>query len=97
MDRIWGCDGVLLDEGEYVEGSPSGLHVRNYPNGLIKEKKIYRTPILFDHFIWDELGRPVYEGSYEEDLSFKEVTTLWPEGTCQIRKGTWNGSHICWE
>lgn len=96
-DLIWNAEGVLVDEGEYKEGCPIGLHRRKYANGLVKEEKCYHSSILFDHFMWDEKGRATYKGIHGENSSFHEVTTVWPEGSSHIRKGKWEGNHVCWE
>jgi len=40
-DRIWDEKGMLIDEGQFQEGNPVGVHTRRWPNGSRREEVIY--------------------------------------------------------
>lgn len=56
IDRMWSSGGVLVDEGEYAEGDPIGLHRRYFEDGKPLEERNYYTPIEYDHKRWDANG-----------------------------------------
>lgn len=56
VDRMWSSGGVLIDEGEYEEGNPIGLHRRYFDDGKPLEERHYHTSMEYDHKQWDERG-----------------------------------------
>lgn len=56
IDRMWSSGGVLIDEGEYEEGNPIGLHRRYFEDGTPLEERNYYTPMEYDHKRWDASG-----------------------------------------
>lgn len=56
-DRMWSLGGTLIDEGEYDEGDPIGLHRRYFDDGTPQEERKYFTPIKYDLKKWDSNGK----------------------------------------
>lgn len=90
-EQILTDDGVVLDEGEFLEGRPVGVHQRRYPNGILRSEKIYDPKGHCDTRRWDEKGRLEYEGIYPNENTFKETKFFWPKGTKIEREGMWDG------
>ncbi len=96
-DCIWSESGILLDFGQYVEGTPLGKQQKSYSNGVLKEELYYHPSGLFDRLLWNEQGQLLYEGIYLDKDTFQETTKKWPEGTVQVRKGKWDGRELYFE
>jgi antitoxin component YwqK of YwqJK toxin-antitoxin module len=96
-DKIWNAKGIIIDEGEYRDGSPIGVHARRYNNGALMEERVYHTPERFDQKRWDEEGRVVLEGIYASDLSYVEKRLDPTTNEMTERRGRWEGSRLCWD
>lgn len=55
-DTIHSREGIILDEGNYENGLPIGLHQRRYPSGKLREEILYYSPTKFERKEWNEKG-----------------------------------------
>ena len=65
FDRMWNVGGTLIDEGEYENGDPIGLHRRFFEDGAPLEERRYYTPLKYDLKKWDINGKTRIEKNEE--------------------------------
>jgi antitoxin component YwqK of YwqJK toxin-antitoxin module len=96
-EQILSSDGVILDEGVFLEGKPMGIHFRRYSNGKVKEEKRHLDQGKIERLLWTQEGKPEYQGVYTGDESFQETKWSYPEKKKQVREGSWDGKRIKWK
>ena len=95
-DCLWNGEQILIDEAEYTDGLPSGIHRTYFSSGKLKEERVYHTPLRFDRKEWNEEGKLILEGIFAPDLSYTEKAFLEPHGA-KVRKGVWDANRIRWK
>ncbi len=93
---IYSEEGVVLDEGEFLEGLPVGVHKRRFANGMLKEEKRYHTPKKVERSQWNEQGNLLYQGIYLDEERFQETRYGVSKEIQEIREGIWDGNRIRW-
>ncbi len=95
IDTIYSEEGIVLDEGDFIEGLPVGIHRRRFLSGNLKEEKKYHTPKKNERWEWDDFGHLRYEGIYLDETRFQE-TRYGNNEHKEVKQGIWDGNRIRW-
>lgn len=93
LDQMWNEDGILVDEGQYEEGKPVGVHRRFGKEGQVIEEIEYLDGPRFNLRQWDPQGNLRVEAIWS-DTDYREKVwdrfqNMWIE-----KEGFWNGKKL---
>ncbi len=96
LDQIWNEQGILVDEGTYERGKPTGAHRRWNDQGRLIEEISYLDEQRFDFRQWDEQGNLRTEALWEGGVIYRERSwdrfqNIWIE-----KEGRFDGKKICY-
>lgn len=97
VEQFWNEQGVLVDEGFYTQGKPTGSHRRWNEKGRLIEEIRYLDAKRFEFRYWDEEGTLRMETLWPTDILCREK--YWNVSSTSVveKEGVWDGKEILWE